>query len=131
MPFLSASNNSLNHKPERGSIKYTSLKSEIRKCSKSEQAAFKNVNDLGLTTINHGGISSSNNQKESLKKDGKNLSAFGIREEVYKCCIGEWIVTDLDLNIYEEKQAQDVTYLREKRKQKNVFILGLRRCWFI
>lgn len=131
--FLSSSNRSLEQKPGGcGNIKYTSLKSEIRKRSKTEQAS-KNVNGLGLVTLNRRETVSNPEEKEkTLKKDEKHLSAFGIHEEVFECCLGDWIVTDLDLNVYEMKQAQDVTYLREKRKQKSFSIFGLYNyCWIM
>ncbi|XP_031557503.1 uncharacterized protein LOC116294111 [Actinia tenebrosa] len=123
--FLSASNRNLE---ECGNIKYTSLESEIRKRSKTEQES-KKVNGLGLTTLNHReNVSNSEKRKPFKNKDEKRLSALGIHEEVFECCLGDWIVTDLDLKVYEMKQAQDVTYLREKRKQKT-FSLRLCRCW--
>jgi hypothetical protein len=105
------------------SIEYTSLESEIRKLSKTEQTQ-KKVLRLGLK--NRRGTFSKKD-KEQIK--GKRLSTFGIHEEVFECCLGEWILTDLDLNVFEIEQARDIRYLREKRKQRRFTICG--RCWII
>lgn len=98
---------------------YTSLKEEMLK-QKRRHSVGNDKKRLSLCNEQNS-LRNQQNKKDKVHTKLAPLSHYGIEQDVLESCLGEWLVIDLNFELYEKQHANDIANSRKIREKRRLW----------